>query len=46
MMSLGSEELATLACSALGRHMRHCKRFMHVDDEGLHFESELEDDDG
>ena len=44
-MSLGSEEIAQLACSALARHMRHCGRFIYVDDEGLHFEGEIEDGD-
>ena len=45
MMCLGSEEIAQLACSALARHMRQCARFIYVDDEGLHFESTLDDDD-
>ena len=44
-INLGSEDLARLACNALARHTRNCERFIYVDDEGLHFESELGEDD-
>lgn len=45
LIVLESEELARTACDALAAHMRKFKRAIAVDDDGLHFESGLGDED-